>query len=179
MTTRIFTVNPAEATGASAEVFGAIKKAIGVVPNSFATVGTHSPAGLSSMLQLDQVIANGSLSKSDNEVVRVVVSEVAGCDYCLAAHTMLAKKAGLSREVILQLRAGLPSGDTKRDALAGFVRRLVTTSGTVDAAELQAVFAAGYTERQVIEVSMAIAAITFTNLINRINDTTLDFPQAD
>ena len=177
--TRIFTIAPADASGASAEVFAAIKKSIGMLPNSFATVGTHTPIGLSTMLQLDQVIATSTLSKADNEVVRVVVSELAGCDYCLAAHTMLAKKAGLSRSTILQLRAGQPSGDAKRDALAGFVRMLVTTSGTVNVGALQAVFAAGYTERQVIEISMAIAAITFTNLINRINDTTLDFPKAD
>lgn len=36
--------------------------------------------------------------------------------------------------------------------------------------------AAGYTERQLIEISLAIASITFTNLVNRVNDTTLDFP---
>jgi alkylhydroperoxidase family enzyme len=52
----------------------------------------------------------------------------------------------------------------------------VKTSGTVDYAELNAVREAGYTEQQVIEVCLAVASITFTNLVNRVNDTTLDFP---
>jgi uncharacterized peroxidase-related enzyme len=177
--TRISTVSPAAASGATAEVFNAIKKSIRMIPNSFATVGTHTPEGLSVMLQLDQVIAHSTLSKADNEVIRLVVSQLAHCDYCLAAHTMLGKMAGLSADTIKQVRAGMPSGDAKRDALVHFVRLLSITSGTIEEAELQALLAAGYSERQVIEISMAIAAITFTNLINRINDTKLDFPKAD
>jgi alkylhydroperoxidase family enzyme len=57
-----------------------------------------------------------------------------------------------------------------------FVRILVNTRGTVAADEVDAVRAAGYSEQQVIETSLAVASITFTNLVNRINDTTLDFP---
>jgi alkylhydroperoxidase family enzyme len=38
--------------------------------------------------------------------------------------------------------------------------------------------AAGYSEQQVVEVILAITSITFTNLVNRVNDTTLDFPAA-
>jgi len=59
-----------------------------------------------------------------------------------------------------------------------FVRVLVTTHGTLPQAEVSAIREAGYTERQVVEIALAVTSITFTNLVNRINDTELDFPPA-
>lgn len=173
---RLTTINPADATGLTAEIFANIKKAAGKVPNAYATIGTHSPEALGAVLTLDAILCKGTLTKADVEAVKLAVSEVAGCDYCLAAHTLVGKFAGLSAEVMKQVRAGEATGDAKRDALVRFVRTLVGTSGTLPEAELDAVRAAGYTERQVIEISLAIAAITFTNLVNRLNDTTLDYP---
>jgi len=108
-----------------------------------------------------------------------VVSETVGCDYCLAAHTMMGKHAGLSREAILALRHGEASGDAKNDALAAFVRALATTSGTLPEEKLVAIRSAGYNDAQITDVALAMAAINLTNLFNRINDTTLDFPAAD
>ncbi|WP_137954325.1 carboxymuconolactone decarboxylase family protein [Burkholderia sp. 4M9327F10] len=173
---RLTAISPEAATGAAAEVFAKIKKAAGKVPNAYATVGTHSPAALGAMRNVDAVLASGSLAKAEIEVIKLAVSEVAGCDYCIAAHTLMGKFAGLSADTMKQVRAGTASGDAKRDALVRFVRTLVTTSGTVPAADVEAIRAAGYSEQQVIEIPLAIASITFTNLVNRVNDTTLDFP---
>jgi uncharacterized peroxidase-related enzyme len=173
---RFNAINPADATGAAAELFAKIKKAAGKVPNAYATVGTYSPAALGAALSLDAVLATSSLSKPDVEAIKLAVSEEAGCDYCLAAHTLMGKFAGLSQEAMKQVRAGEATGDAKRDALVHFVHTLVSTRGTVPAADVDAVRAAGYTEQQVIETALAIATITFTNLVNRVNDTTLDFP---
>jgi uncharacterized peroxidase-related enzyme len=173
---RLTTVNPADATGATADIFAAIKKAVGKVPNAYATVGTLAPEALGSILAVDAVIGKGTLPKPDVEAIRLAVSENAGCDYCVAAHTLMGKMAGLPPEAMRQARAGQDTGDAKRDALLHFVRTLIGTSGTVPASALDAVRAAGYTERQVVEISLVIAQITFTNLMNRINDTTLDFP---
>jgi len=175
---RLSTINPADATGATAELFAKIKKAAGKVPNAYATIGTHSPASLGAILGVEAVLAGSSLSKPDIEVIKLAVSEVAGCDYCLAAHTLMGKFAGLSPDTMKQVRAGAETGDAKRDALVRFVRTLVDTRGTVPAEELDAVRAAGYSEQQVIEVILTITSITFTNLVNRVNDTTLDFPAA-
>jgi uncharacterized peroxidase-related enzyme len=173
---RLSMIQPAEATGAAAELFGNIKKAAGKVPNAYATIGSHSPDALASMLVTEATIAKGSLSKSDIEAIKLAVSEAAGCDYCLAAHTLMGKLAGLMPEAMKQIRANTSTGDAKRDALVHFVHQLVTTRGTLPAAALKALRTAGYSERQVIEIALAISSITFTNLVNRINDTTLDFP---
>ncbi|QCP52907.1 carboxymuconolactone decarboxylase family protein [Trinickia violacea] len=173
---RFTSVSPEAATGATAEVFAKITKAAGKVPNAYATIGSHTPAGLSAMLAADAAVAAGSLSKPDVEAIKLAVSEAGGCDYCVAAHTMVGKMAGLKPEEMKQIRAGEATGAAQRDALVRFVRNVIRSSGTVDAAEVEAIRAAGYSETQIIEALLAVTVITFTNLVNRVNDTTLDFP---
>lgn len=176
---RLHTLTPAEATGHAAQLFTAIKAAVGMVPNAYATVGSNSPVALEAALNLDGALRKSSLSAKQIEVIKLAVSAVAHCDYCLAAHTMMGKHAGLSRESILDVRSGQSSGDAAIDALAAFVNVLVSTSGTVPVEVVTAVKAAGYSDAQIIDTLLAIASITFTNLVNRVNDTVLDFPAAD
>jgi uncharacterized peroxidase-related enzyme len=164
------------ATGQTAEVYARIKKMAGSVPNTYAAIGALGPTALQAMLNADGVLAGGSLSKQDQETIKVVVSVAAGCDYCVAAHSLLGKMAGLPQEVLRQLREGRSTGDAKRDALARFARLLAGASGTIDDAEFAAIKRAGYTEAQLVEISLAIAVTTFTNVFNRINETAIDFP---
>lgn len=173
--------NPAiaEATGKAAQLFTAIKGAIGMVPAAFSTLGHNSAAALEAALALDGAVKKASLSAAQVEVVKLVVSEHAACDYCLGAHTMMGKKAGLGRDAILALRHGQPSGDAGNDALAAFTRTIVGTSGDLPDAALAAVRAAGFSDTQLADLAMTIASITFTNVFNRINATVLDFPAAD
>lgn len=174
--TRIHTPAVESATGATAEVFAQIKKAAGSVPNTFASIGAHGPDALRAVLAADGVLAKGSLSKQDQETIKLVVSELAGCDYCVAAHSLLGKLTGLGPDTLVQLRAGKSTGDAKRDTLAALVRTLVSTSGTVPIEQVDAVKAAGYTDQQLVEISLAVALTVFTNVFNRINDTAIDFP---
>lgn len=174
--TRLTTSTLETATGATAEVFAKIKKMVGKVPNAFATIGTHSPDGLQAIFAVDAAVTRTELSDADIETLKLVVSEGSGCDYCVAAHALKGKFSGLSPDVIAEILAGKPTGDARRDALVRFVRALVETRGTLPAAELEAFRVAGYSEHQVIGVSLAIASITFGNLVNRINDTVIDFP---
>ena len=157
--------------GPSGQVYAQIKKAIGSVPNTFAAIAAHGPAALKSVLAADAVLASSSLSKRDQETIKLIVSGVAGCDYCVAAHSLLGKLAGLKPDELKNIRDGKPTGDAKRDALARFVRTLTQTSGTVSDDEFAAIKAAGYSDAQLVEISLAFATTVFTNVFNRINDT--------
>lgn len=176
--TRLFNLPVAEATGHAAQLFTAIKGAVGMVPNAYAAIGSNSPVALEAALNLDGALRKSSLSAQDIEVVRLAVSQDAGCDYCLAAHTLAGRKAKLSGEAMIALRKGEATGDARVDALATFVHRLVQSSGTVPEEVVGAVRAAGVTDAQVVDTLLAVAGITFTNLFNRVNDTVLDFPPA-
>ena len=57
-----------------------------------------------------------------------------------------------------------------------FVASLVKTSGEISGEQFAAIKTAGYTDQQLVEISLAVALITFTNVFNRINDTDIDFP---
>jgi uncharacterized peroxidase-related enzyme len=163
-------------TGPSGQIYAQIKKAIGVVPNTFAAIAAHGPAALKAVLAADTVVAASSLTKSDQEVIKLVISAAAGCDYCVAAHNHLAKLAGVTPDALKQIREGQPTGFPKRDALVRFVRNLAQSSGTVSDADFAAIKAAGYSDAQLVEISLAFATTVFTNVFNRINDTEIDFP---
>jgi uncharacterized peroxidase-related enzyme len=167
------------ATGHTAQLFAAIKGAVGKVPNLYADLGSNSALALEAALNLDAALRKSSLAARDIEVIKLAVSEVAGCDYCLAAHVLMGRKAGLERTAIETARHGGASGDARLDALALFVRKLVSTRGTVPAQVVEAVRAAGYSDAQIADALLAITTITLTNLFNRVNDTVLDFPPAD
>jgi alkylhydroperoxidase family enzyme len=79
-------------------------------------------------------------------------------------------------EALRQIREGQPTGDAKSDALVGFVRKLAQSSGTVSDEDYVAIKAAGYSDAQLVEISLAFATTVFTNVFNRINDTEIDFP---
>jgi uncharacterized peroxidase-related enzyme len=174
---RLHTVNPNDATGPAAELFKLIRKSVGKVPNAFATIGTHSPALLGQVLSTNAVLAKGALSARELEAINLAVSEATGCDYCVAAHTITGKMAGYTFEQTRKLRAGGYDEDASIDALLQFALRLVKTTGTLPAETIDALRTAGYDDGQIVDAIGAVSAILFTNMINRANDTTLDFPR--
>src|ERR1700754_3335113 len=115
---RLHTIGLSQATGRAAELFSVVKNAVGKVPNSYVGIGGNSPVALEAVLNLEASLKKSSLSAKDIEVIKLVVSQTTGCDYCLAAHTLVGKKLGLSREAILSLRQAQPSGNARNDALA-------------------------------------------------------------
>lgn len=168
------------ATGLTADVYGRVKKvAGGRVPNTYAALGYLAPSSLGAFLDAHAALALGSLSQQDLQTIKLLVSSKAGCDVCVAAHSFLGKLSGLPVDALRAIRAGRPTGDAKRDALVHFVVLLQTTSGSISRREFSTIRAAGYTDTQLAEISLAIGLITFTNTFNRINDTDVDFPPAE
>ncbi|MGY4258786.1 putative peroxidase-related enzyme [Bradyrhizobium sp. USDA 4516] len=173
---RLSTPNLETDTGPSGQIYAQIKKAIGAVPNTYAAIAAHGPAALKSILAADAVLTGGSLPRRDLEIVKLVISAASGCDYCVAAHSHLARLAGVNADVLKQIRDGAPTGDARRDALVHFVRKLAQSSGTVSDGDFAAIKSAGYSDAQLVEISLAFATTVFTNVFNRINDTDIDFP---
>jgi uncharacterized peroxidase-related enzyme len=163
-------------TGPSGQIYAQLKKAIGSVPNTYAAIAAHGPAALKAVLAADAVLAAGTLTKRDQEIIKLVISNAVGCHYCVAAHNHLAKLAGVKPDALERIRDGQSTGDGKRDALVSFVRKLAQSSGTVSDEDFAAIRAAGYSDAQLVEISLAFATNVFTNVFNRINDTEIDFP---
>ncbi len=173
---RLNVVKPESASGPVKEIYDDLTKKMGKVINIFQGMG-NSPAALNAYLSMSGALAKGELSPKDREVVYLGVSQKNGCEYCVSAHTMLAKKTGMNEEQILDIRRFSPES-AKYQALLTFVTRVMETQGHVKDEDLAAVREAGYTDGQIAETVAYIGLATYSNLFNHVNDTELDFPAA-
>lgn len=164
-----------EISPANQALFDNIKKSVGTVPNLYATFA-HSEHALGSYLALQG--AKSSIMGKAREVVNLVVSQVNGCEYCLAAHTVIGKMHGLSDEQILEVRSGNASFDLKLDALASLVRNLVLERGHADPKVIDAFIAAGWTKANLVDVIVAVGDKTITNYLHAATRVPVDFPPA-
>lgn len=173
---RLRVVTPEEATGKTEAIYNDVKKKMGKVVNIFQGMA-NSPAALKAYLSMSAALAEGELTPSDREAIYLAVSERNGCRYCVSAHAMFAKKAGLSDDAVLAARR-FDAPSEKPRALLRFVRLVMETHGFVSDAELTAVRNAGYTDGQIAEAIGYIGLATFSNYFNHVHETPLDFPEA-
>ena len=159
---------------ASKPILDAVDKQLGTVPNMFGLIA-QSPAALQGY-----VANNGALGKTldvkTRERIALAVAEVNGCDYCLSAHSYLGLNlAKISPEEIALNRMGR-SGDTKADAAVRFAVKVVRERGHIAEADIEAVRDAGFSDGEIIEIIAVAAENIFTNLLNVVADTDIDFP---
>jgi len=163
------------APAASRLLLEAVKKQLGVVPNLFRLVAA-SPAALEGYISLSGALAKGSLPAPTRERIALAVAEINGCSYCLSAHTYLGKNlAKLDDAEITANRSGA-SNDPKADAAVRFATKVVRERGDVGEHDLRALQAAGYDDAQVVEIVLHVALNTWTNYINQVAATDVDFP---
>jgi AhpD family alkylhydroperoxidase len=151
-----------------------LKAAVGRIPNLYAAQA-HSPIGLGAKLNLDGELSKGIFSGLPKEVIALAVAEVNGCDYCLAAHTAIAKMRGASEVETLNFRRGM-SEDEKLSALAALSREIVETHGYPSQATLERFFAVGYDHAALVELLGLVALNIWNNYTNHIAQTPVDFP---
>jgi uncharacterized peroxidase-related enzyme len=159
---------------ASKPILDAVHKQLGVVPNMFRLIAS-SPAVLQGF-----ATNNGALTKTldvkTRERIALAVAQVNGCDYCLSAHSYLGLNlAKISPEEVALNRKG-ESGDAKADAAVRFAAKVVRERGHVSDADVQAVRSAGFRDSQIVEIVAVVAENIFTNLLNVVADTDIDFP---
>lgn len=163
-------VSPANQT-----LFDHLAKGLGMVPNLYATFALSEHA-LGSYLAFQG--AKSSIQGKAREVVNLVVSQVNGCAYCLAAHTVVGGMVGFTPEQILEIRAGRASFDSKLDALARLVRNLASQRGHADPLLLQAFFDAGWTQENLVDAIVVIGDKTIANYLHSTTQVPVDFPLA-
>ena len=156
-------------------IFDNLEKSLGFVPNIFATYA-HSENALKNYMTLSG--AKSSLKAKEKEVVNLAVSEVNGCEYCLAAHTAVAGLNGYTSAQILELRAGEASFDSKLDALAKLSKNITENRGATDDAVVENFFNAGWTKENLIDTIVLVGDKTITNYLHKTTQVPVDFPAA-
>ncbi|WP_054814953.1 carboxymuconolactone decarboxylase family protein [Nocardia arizonensis] len=162
------------ATGTVADLLESIHAAFGTVPAMFRAVA-NSPAALASMWASFGAFGGGSLGPALSEQIAVAVANRNSCEYCLAAHTALGRKAGVSGAEMHAAQIGR-SEDPRTAALLGFALKLVEARGQVTTADVDALRAQGYGDEHIVEVIGQVALNLFTNYINIALAVPVDFP---
>ncbi|MDI1286166.1 MAG: peroxidase-related enzyme [Reyranella sp.] len=165
------------APAASQPMLEAVKKQLGVVPNLFRLV-SNSPAALEGYLGLSGALAKGALPAQTRERIALAVAEINGCNYCLSAHNYLAKNLAKLDDAEIAANRGGASNDPKADAAVRFAVKVARERGHASEDDLRAVKLAGYSDAQVIEIVLHVALNTWTNYINEVAKTDIDFPVA-
>jgi uncharacterized peroxidase-related enzyme len=154
------------APSASQPLLQAVKKQLGIAPNLFRLVA-NSPAALEGYVSLSGALSKGEL---------LAVAEINGCDYCLSAHTYLGRHVAKLDDAEITANRNGASNDLKADAAVRFAVKVTQLRGHVSNDEFAAVKAAGYTDAQIIEIVQHVALNTWTNYINTVGETEIDFP---
>lgn len=161
----------------SQTILESVEKKMGKIPNLYATIG-HSSSALKSMLETEASLAHdSSFSAKEREAINLVVSQVNACDYCLAAHTAIAKMRGFTEDETIEIRKGSFS-DARLDAAIKLAQSIANNKGNAGNAALENFFNAGYDEKALVELSALVALRSFTNYVFANTQIPVDFPLA-
>ncbi|MFK7886393.1 MAG: carboxymuconolactone decarboxylase family protein [Gammaproteobacteria bacterium] len=146
-------------------------KALGFVPNLYANMA-ESPAVLNAYVALGDLFEKSSLNKTEQQVVSLSASVVNGCEFCVAAHSVIAKNmVGVDAAIVDAIRSGTTLPDAQLEALAVFTRAVVTERGWVSGASTDAFIAAGFSAQQALDVVLGVTMKTLSNYTNHLTET--------
>jgi len=138
----------------------------------------NSEPAILAYLQMEASLKKSSLSELEIESIKLLVSEINQCDYCLAIHTMKSRKAGIDKEMQMAIRSHRRTSNARVDALLDIVRAFFEQPGPLSDEQLGKARESGLTDQELVETAMAVSTIFFTNITNHINNSQTTVPAA-
>lgn len=172
---RLTTVNRENAGPGVRQQFDAVQKQLGLVPNMVRTMAQSSVV-LEGYLALSGALGRGLLHAQLQERIALAIAEANGCDYCLSAHSLLGRGAGLTDDQVDASRDGHAS-DAASSAALQFALAVLRHRGGVSDDHLARVRAAGFSDGEIAEIVAQVSLNVFTNYFNRVAETEIDFPK--
>ena len=171
---RIPLIDPKTAQGQRQELLAQIQGAFGATPAMFRVVA-NSPAALQSLWGSFGALGGGVIPAKLGEQIAVAIADRNACEYCLAAHTALGRKAGATADEMSAAQAG-ESADPKTNAALRFALKVVNERAQLSDADVQSLRHVGYTDEEIVEILAHVALNLFTNYVNVAFDVPVDFP---
>jgi uncharacterized peroxidase-related enzyme len=171
---RIQPLDSAAATGPVADQLAVTRKMLGATPNLF-TTAANSTAALTAMNAFFLALGKGRLGGKIGERVAIAVAQANGCEYCLSAHTALGQMHGVDDAELDAARHGI-SGDARAQAAITLALDIVGNKGRVGDGSLAEARVAGLTDSDIVETVAHVALNVFTNYLNNLAGTDVDFP---
>jgi uncharacterized peroxidase-related enzyme len=152
----------------------AVMGKIGKVPNFFATIA-NSPKTASAFSQFNSALVESNLSVEEREAIALCQASFHGCPYCSAAHTAIAQSSGVDETEVILNRIQR-SSNTRTQAVIDFTIAVLNDRGAVTDFAIKAFKNAGFEDAHIVDVIAVITANTFTNYVNLVAQTDVDFP---
>jgi uncharacterized peroxidase-related enzyme len=171
---RISAVDPSTATGTVKTLLDGVQKGLGATPNLFRVAARSAPV-LEALTSMFGAASKGHLNARTREAIALTVSEIDGCDYCLSAHSALGKGAGLGQGDLDKAREAR-ADDPRLAATLAFAKAITDKRGHVNDEDVDAVRRAGLSDAEMLDVVANVALTTFTNYLNEVAGTEIDFP---
>ena len=154
------------------EYFDKCEEKLGLIPNVLAAYAFNQDKLRAFMAMYnDLMLADSGLSKLEREMIAVAVSAVNKCYYCLTAHGAAVRRLSgdpeLGEQLVMNYRAA--PLDERQRAMLDFAVRLTQEPQEVEEEDRQRLRNAGFTNRDIWDIS-AVAA--FFNMSNRIASAT-------
>jgi uncharacterized peroxidase-related enzyme len=149
------------------------KKSFGFIPNLYGVMA-ESPQAFNAYHALSEQFQNSSLSKAAKHVVWLAASRQNSCQYCVSVHSAMAQQAGVDSDVISALRNDKPIGDQSLEAVRRFTQVVIDNNGWVPEDETENFLAAGFTQRQILDIVLGVSMKTLSNYTNHFADTPVD-----
>ncbi len=148
-------------------------KSFGMLPGLHGVLA-ESPQILKAYQELHELFTNSSFNADELTVVWQTINVEHACHYCVPAHTGIAKMMKVDDAIIEALRNETPLEDAKLEALRTFTLSLTRNRGNVSQEDLTAFYAAGYGERQVLDIILGLSQKVISNYTNHIANTPVD-----
>ncbi len=163
------------ADSVASEVLKTAKKRAGMIPNMYAAMANNPALIDGYTYAYASFRKNGGFSAQEQEVILLSMSYENGCEYCMAAHSLIADKVSkLPEEVTNAIRMNLPIADEKLKALSDFSKAMIIKRGHPSTEEIDNFLNAGYTQNHILGIISAAAIKTMSNYTNHIFDIPVD-----
>lgn len=145
----------------------------GFVPNLLGVLA-ESPAALKAYMNLGQIFDESSFSPVERQVAILAVNRFNACEYCMGAHSVIARMNKVPEQAIDAIRQDVPIEDRRLEALRKFTTKVTAQRGWVSKQHVDEFEEAGFTRAQVLEVILAVSFKTLSNYVNHVAKTPLD-----
>lgn len=169
---------PDDAPEEARETLTALGERAGKVINIFGEMA-HAPALLEMYASTEQLLRDkSSLDERARQAIHLTVANVNGCDYCQAAYTGTARRAGFDVEETKHIRRGVLPDDDKLTALLAVAREIAADTGYVEDTTWKTAREAGWSDKELLEAYADVIRTIMTNYFNHMVGTELDLPPA-
>lgn len=148
-------------------------KGFGMIPNLHGVLA-ESPGLLDAYQHLHQWFQDSSFNNDELTVVWQTINVEHECHYCVPAHTGIAHMMKVDPALTEALRTGSAMPNDKLQVLHDTTLSMVRNRGRLSDAEVETFYAAGYEQRQLLEIVLGLSQKVISNYVNHFAKTPID-----